>query len=146
MKNMTTFKTEIATIGFSPFNKALEALDIHVTQYENQEEAIAGLQYRMQHGHRLPTLFITCAGLMVPIYDELVKFCKDTPEQVPVLVYDQGYSALRRRDAKILGAYDYVAEPIDDEGLEKRILAAVMAQLERMNMTSVADVSKTIKF
>ncbi|MEM9326241.1 MAG: hypothetical protein AAGA85_11315 [Bacteroidota bacterium] len=142
---MNTLKTEIATIGFSPFNKALEALDVHVTLYDRQEEAIEGLRYRLQHGHRLPTLFITCAGLMVPLYDELVMFCNELSDKIPVVVYDQGFSALRRREAKLLGAYDYVAEPIDDEGLEKRILAAVMAQLESKNETSIAD-NKTLKF
>lgn len=128
---MNSFKVEIATIGFSPFNEALEALDAQVTQYEKQEEAVAGLKYRNSKGYEMPTLIICCAGIERPLYDELAMYCASLSLQVPLVVYDQAFSALRRRDAKILGATAYLAEPISEERLEQKLFVMLSEQLEK---------------
>lgn len=128
---MNPFKVEIATIGFSPFNEALEALDAQVTQYENQEEAVAGLKYRNSKGYEMPTLIICCAGIERPLYDELAMYCASLSLQVSLVVYDQAFSALRRRDAKILGATAYLAEPISEERLEQKLFVMLNEQLEK---------------
>lgn len=128
---MNPFKVEIATIGFSPFNEALESLDVQVTQYENQEEAVNGLKYRRSQGYEMPTLFICCAGMERPLYDELAMYCASLSLQVPLVIYDQAFSALRRRDAKILGASAYLAEPISEERMEQKLFVMIDEQLER---------------
>lgn len=128
---MNPFKVEIATIGFSPFNEALEALDAQVTQYENQEEAVAGLRFRQSKGFEMPTLIICCAGMERPLYDELAMYCASLSLQVPLVIYDQAFSALRRRDAKILGAAAYLAEPISEERLEQKLFVMIDEQLEK---------------
>ena len=128
---MNPFKVEIATIGFSPFNEALEALDARVTQYENQEEAVAGLRFRTGKGFELPTLMICCAGMERPLYDELAMYCASLSLQIPLVIYDQAFSALRRRDAKILGAAAYLAEPISEERLEQKLFVMLNEQLEK---------------
>ncbi len=128
---MNQFKVEIVTIGFSPFNEALEALDAQVTQYENQEEAVEGLRFRNRNGYDMPTLIICCAGIERPLYDELAMYCASLSLLVPLIIYDQAFSALRRRDAKILGAASYLAEPISMERLEQKLFVMIGEQLER---------------
>lgn len=128
---MNSFKVEIATIGFSPFNQAIEALDVQVTQYENQEEAVRGLRVRRDEGYEMPTLIICCAGIEKPLYDKLAMFCGALPLLIPIVVYDQAHSALRKREAKILGVRAYLAEPISEESLEQKLFVMIGEQLER---------------
>lgn len=130
---MNPFKVEIATIGFSPFNQAIESLDAQVTQYENQDEAVRGLRIRRDEGYDMPTLMICCAGIEKPLYDELAMFCASLPLRIPIVVYDQAHSALRRRDAKILGARAYLAEPISEKSMEQKLFVMIDEQLERKN-------------
>ena len=127
---MNSFKVEIVTIGFSPFNEALEALDAEVTQFENQEEAIAGLSFRNRNELEMPTLIICCAGMERLLYDELAMYCATLSLPVPLIVYDQAFSALRRRDAKLLDAV-YLTEPISEERLEQKLLTMIVEQLEK---------------
>lgn len=128
---MNPFKVEIATIGFSPFNEVLEVIDAQVTQYENQQEAVEGLKYRSSKGYEMPTLILCCAGLERPLYDELAMYCASLSLQVPLVIYDQALSALRRRDAKILGAAAYLAEPISEEAMEQKLMVMIDEQLVR---------------
>ncbi len=57
---------EIATIGFSPYNRVLETIDANVTFYENEVELIHGLNFRQIQNYAMPGILIVAAGIDKP--------------------------------------------------------------------------------
>ena len=112
---------EIATIGFSPYNKALESVDANVTLYESEAEMISGLEFRLMHGFALPDLVIAVAGVDFPIYEALLEYLASRSLNIPVIIYDQDMNKERKTWASKLGAKDYISEPISDEEFEEKI-------------------------
>jgi len=116
---------EIATIGFSPYNRVLEAVDANVTLYESEEELVYGMEFRLKHGFSLPDVIIASAGVDKPCYDEVIAYLSSLNIKVPVIVYDQAHNIKRKSDAAKLGAFEYVADPIEDDLFESKIEAAL---------------------
>ena len=135
---MNDFETEIASIGVSPFNKALEDLDVHVTSYDDQQDLVNSLQFRLDNGFKMPTVIVCCAGICQRTYDDVVLFCNELSSPIPVMVYDQAFSAIRRREAKMLGAREYMAEPISDERMSARISNVIEFEHTK-NMNTMAS-------
>lgn len=126
------FKSEVATIGFSPYNQVLEDLDIELTQYESQGEAVAGLNLRLLSKNKLPNLIICCAGVDQCLYDDLLIARERMDERIPIMVYDQAFCTRRKRDAQLLGADYYVAEPVADEKMTEKIETILQRQKEAL--------------
>ena len=112
---------EIATIGFSPYNKALESVDANLTLYESEAEMISGFEFRLMNGYPLPDLIIAVAGVDFPIYEASVEYLASRSLNIPVIVYDQAMNMKRKTWAAQIGAKEYIAEPISDEDFEEKI-------------------------
>ncbi len=112
---------EIATIGFSPYNRVLELIESNVTLYECEKKLVEGFRYRLKHYYELPDLIIVSAGIDHPGYISILDFLAEMKLDIPVMIHDQSFHRSRKRQAYRSGVSDYISEPVTDDIFEMRI-------------------------
>jgi lipopolysaccharide/colanic/teichoic acid biosynthesis glycosyltransferase len=118
---MKSFEPEVLLIDASEYSQFLLAEGYHVSAYDSFEEAITGLQTRLQHNLNIPTSCLVVFDTAELVVDEhFANICQQN--EIPIIGIDKVATRARAERAKRAGLTDLLRKD-DNEVLLTKINA-----------------------
>ncbi len=93
--------------------------------YDNENELIDGLEYRIQHKRNLPDMILlNIEGIHSRRYSTLITWMKNKKYEIPTVVYGQKFTHETKIEAINFGAVDFISSMNDLDSIFQRICSS----------------------